>query len=756
VREFLFRGHLLIFACAAALGGVVGTTGASLLWVIIPAAAICLLALFMREHGLRAGWSLACLVFLCAGLYLGQCRAADWRGRGGPAGEVSLLGEIGVGCRGELGDVVDLFRVTEVVSGNGAKAGDCYLLHNQDRDHASLRWGDRLLVRGPLFIYENEGGGVGGSLVAEEVEVLSHAANPLLRLAIAYRRVFRAQVEEVGDDAAAGLIQGMVLGDYRLLSARDLKAFRLTGLIHLCAASGLNLAILAGFIIWMGRKARLSVRIILVLQAPILITYALAVGLSVPIIRATVVALLAVVAFYLGRDFDLLPAMGAAVLLLLWSDPGAASGVSFQLCFTATLGMVLFYRPLIELMRAGRSKIMELLAATLAAQLAVGPILLYHFGEVSILAPLSNLLVLPLVPAVMALAMLSSLLGAASLPLAGVLMRAASFLSQGILAVARMLSSPGWAALHIFPFSPLWMAVYYPALTFALLGKGKWRRLGLVAVAMLLAATLIFGIDLQLRPLGASAGVRITFIDVGQGDAILLQLPSGATVLVDGGLDERVLMSDLRSRGVHFIDAVVVSHPDADHIGGLQGALENCEVGMVVHPATRSTGQAGRFLALAEEMGVDVRIMRAGDSLSLSELRLSAYAPPQELPEDAESNEYSLVLRADGPGFSLLLAGDVGEEGEDMLLGSMTDLGCDILKVPHHGGFCEYNEEFFSRVDPGIAVISVGEDNHFGHPARGTIEALERMGCAVYRTDEGGDIVVHVVQGGYRVESEKE
>ncbi len=755
MREAFLRGRLLAAACAAALGGVAGKAGVSPLWFLVPASAVCLFALYARRRGWRAGWSLVCLLLLLSGLYAGHQRASSWRGRGGLVEAVCLTGEVEVGCRGGRDEAIELFAVEEVHEGGSARSGDRYLLRQMDEDGPQLRWGDRLSVKGTLFLFGKESGGVGGSLVAEDIEVLSHTSNPLLRLALAYRRVFTAQAQGLGDAPAAALVQGMVLGDYRQLGAGDLKAFRLTGLIHLCAASGLNLAILVAFIAWLGRRFRLPARAIMAVQAPVLICYALAVGLSVPVVRATVVALLAVAAFLLGRDFDLLPAMGAAVLYLVWEDPGAAAGVSFQLCFAASLGMALFHRPLRGTVGAGKTGVVEMLAATLAAQLAVGPILLCHFGEVSVLAPVSNLLVLPLVPAVMALAMLSALLGAAGLPLAGVLMQAAGLLARGILNVAHALASPAWAAICIHGFSPLWTAAYYPALATALLARGGWRRAGRAVLALLLAAVLCAGLLPHAGGLAADGGTRITFIDVGQGDATLLQMPSGATVLVDGGLEERVLASDLLARGVRRIDVVVISHPDADHIGGLEGALERCEVGMVVHPATKSSGQAGRLLAMAEEMGVEVHIMRAGDRLGLSDLQLTAYGPPQDIPDDVDTNEYSLVLRAEGAGFSLLLTGDVEEEGEGMLLRGGAELESDILKVPHHGGFCEVNDDFFARVDPEIAVISVGADNPYGHPSAATVASLERGGCAVYRTDESGDIVVHVAQGGYRVERER-
>ena len=750
------RGRLLLYAAMAAAGGVLGCAGKpSLLWLLVPASLL-LTAVSLAAGKYRAARNLAvCLIFLYAAFFMGYARYAAWSGRGGPAGEVILAGRVEVGCRGERDDIVNLFRVTGVVEGGGARCGDLYLLRRGEGSETPFEWGDTLEIKGSLFLFSDRSWDVGGSLNAGEIEVIAHSRNPFLRLAVGYREALRAQVEGgVGGDAGA-LIQGMVLGDYRMLDAQDLVALRLAGLVHLCAASGLHLAILAGFIIWLGRKAHLSHRAILMLEVPILVVYALAVGLTVPVIRATLVALVAAGAFLLGRDFDFLPALGVAMIYLLCGNPGAAAGVSFQLCFAAALGIALLYRPLSSAMDAGDSKLLALLAATLAAQLAVGPLILIHFGEVSLLAVVSNIIVLPLVPLLMALAMLSSLLGALGLPAAGMLMQAAAFCARCILAVARTLASPHWAALRVYPLSPAWLIPYYASLAAAFLARGCIRLVGRLALGALLAAVLVGGLVMPARSLGADELARITFIDVGQGDAILLEAPSGATVLVDGGKEERTLAAALRSRGITYLDAVVLSHPESDHMDGLEGALEACEVGMLVHPGTENEGRAHAFQARAEEMGVTVRTMRAGDSLAFEGLQLTSFGPPAELPPEGSANECSLVVRADVGGFSLLLPGDVEEEGEGMLMRGPYDLRCDLLKVPHHGGFSHNNEEFFSQVDPDIAVICVGRENSYGHPARATVDALERRGCAVYRTDQRGDIVIHVMEGGCEVVCER-
>ena len=176
---------------------------------------------------------------------------------------------------------------------------------------------------------------------------------------------------------------------------------------------------------------------------------------------------------------------------------------------------------------------------------------------------------------------------------------------------------------------------------------------------------------------------------------------------------------------------------------------------MLVHPGTRSSGMAGKLLGQAQELEIPTHIMRSGDSLKVGEIEFEALGPPQEVPEGSPVNDYALVIRAEGPGFSLLLTGDVEEEGQELLLGDPDSLDTDILKVPHHGGFSQGAEEFFAAITPEIAVISVGKDNSYGHPSTRTLSSLERCCPSIYRTDLNGDVVIEVRQGGYQVECER-
>ena len=203
------------------------------------------------------------------------------------------------------------------------------------------------------------------------------------------------------------------------------------------------------------------------------------------------------------------------------------------------------------------------------------------------------------------------------------------------------------------------------------------------------------------------------------------------------------------------IDLVILTHPDADHVGGLGAALDECEV-----LAVMETGQAGGavwrdFREKVELEGACSIDAAAGDVFDLNDLRVEVIAPSREAEsagEAAAGNNLSLVCRLSGPGFSLLVTGDIEEEEEEWLMQTGRDLRADVLKVPHHGGFAASSGRFFARTMPLLSVISVGKDNKYGHPTDATLHELERSGSRIYRTDEGGDIIIETGRSGLEVE----
>ncbi len=738
-------------ALSACLGGVLGNQGHSgVPWLMAMPAAFLGVASLSRAGRRALLWTLLALLCVYAGFLVGWRDHSRLEGRRGRTEWVDLEGEVEVESRGDSEVGLPLFRVRNVLGGSLARSGDVYILHAEEDGGQGLCWGDRVRVEGSLKVYPDAGGKVVGSLWAERVKRLSRSKDPFLCLASAIRkRVVEVAVWLPGEEA--GLVTGVFLGDYRRLAFHDQVALRTSGLIHLCAASGLHVGLLAAGILWLLGKVSLSRRFTVFLLIPALAVYVLVAGKSVPVIRASVILAVWGIAPLLGRQFDFLPAAGMAAAILFLRDSNVAASSSFQLSFAAALGVVIFSRPLAEETKTGSSPGGKLLCASAAAQLSVAPLLLHHFGEFSLLALPANLLVLPALPALMGTFVLSLGLSflspaAARLPLALVL-----HLARWILRVARFLSAHRWATVRLFPFAPGWIVLYYPLLFLALLEKGRRRELARAAFLVGLSLILVIGLHLGPTAVAAPKGLEVTFFDVGQGDAALIRTPKGVNVLVDGGKDPRLLEKKLRSRGIGYLDAVLLSHPEEDHAGGLPAAFRVCSVGLLAFPSGQ--GEGGRsLLDLAAQMGTSVREMRAGDALRLGDLSITALAPLPGGGEEPTANDNSLVVMVDLEGLRLLLTGDVEEVGQADLI-RRADLSCDVLKVPHHGGYAETFEEFLRCADPEVAVISVGEDNPYGHPAEATLRCLYRAGSAVYRTDMGGDIVIRGEPEGLRVET---
>lgn len=754
MHELLYRGRLLILSSSAVAGGALGSGGRwHLLLLLLP---VFLLLMLACARTMRRGlvFALAAAVlFLAAFLYCCQ-RERSLEQRRGASERVILVGRVEVSNRGGEESEGALLRVLRVDAGSLAQAGDSYLLRPEGDKQAKLEWGDVLMVEGFLRISGRSGGVADGFLTAREWQHLGSEAGPILRLAVALREGLCREAESRLPPREAALVEGIMLGDYRRLSVKDLLDLRSSGLIHVCAASGLHVGIMVSTVLWLGSRLTLNRRLLVFLQIPLVFVYALAAGFSVPVLRAALVVAVAGAALLTGRDFDFLSALGLAMGLLFLRDPKTGLSTSFQLSFAAALGVSLLGGPLREWMRAGRDRVRGLISTTLAAQLAVAPVLVLHFGKFSLLATVSNLLVLPILPILMGLTMLSTLLSAFAAPVAGLATGPVFLMARWIEQVAGAAASSRWAEVLIFPVSAWWMAAYYALLAAAMWGRAGMRRAARAAFAALLLSALISGSGMAVTAGRSGKGVRLTFMDVGQGDACLVEAPSGATVLVDGGKEERKLSERLRRIGVRYLDLVVVSHPEADHVGGLEGALEECGVGAVVCPAGRWDGKGEGFFRKVEEMGIPLRQAKRGDLIRLGELSMRVLGPSPELDEESPCNDRSLVLEVEGPGLVLVLPGDVEEEGQETLLaGTLPD--CDVLKVPHHGGFVEGCGDFFARLRPEIAVISVGRGNPYGHPSRATLAELERIGCAVYRTDEHGDIVIVATEGGFGVRCER-
>lgn len=551
------------------------------------------------------------------------------------------------------------------------------------------------------------------------------------------RRVERAYLETGSESPGKALARALVLGDPSRLPLAWRRGLSTAGLTHLVSVSGLHVALVAalglllGFFLG-GFRYRLPR---LLLAALAVGSYLLLVGPHPALLRAATMALLALLALALERPPAALNALGWAVVLLVLGSPAVVERPAFELSAAASAGVLLLSPALARRFQRIPLRLGPALAVSLGAELAALPVALPLFCALPIFAPLADLVAVPWT----GLALLVSLAWTA-------LAVAAPRLATAGQPLLDLLAAPyGWPAAagpHLWPTLPLLASLPIAAalalgLALLLLGGRLRSLLGLLLVAF--AAW-----NLQ-QPFTVRHGCELALLDVGQGDAILLR-DGRRAILVDGGgwdgadFGGRVLLPALLGEGVQHLDAVVMTHPDRDHCGGLADIAAHLPVDEVwTGPGWPPTGCAGELFALPR---VRTRILLPGTKARVGRWRLTVLHAGGD---EAKVNERSLVLRAEAFGRRALLTGDAGREAEREMLDRWppAELRADLLKVGHHGSNGSTSDDFLDAVSPRLALISVGLANPYHHPAPGVLTRLEAHRIPLLRTDRSGEIVLH-------------
>jgi len=534
-------------------------------------------------------------------------------------------------------------------------------------------------------------------------------------------RVKRASMTAMGralPPTSAALLAGLLLGE-RTELPRDIDdAFRRAGVYHVLAVSGFNVALLAAAVWALCRLAHLPRRASAATAIVVVIGFALVVGPSPSVLRAVVMAVLVLAALLLERDASVTNSLAVAALAILAVRPGDLFDPGFQLSFAATLGIVVAPLP--------RSAVFGALGVSAAAQLAVLPVALTHFNQLSTIGVVANLGVVPLAGAATIVGLVAVALSFLSETVGGVAFDAVwpvLLLLRGVVALAARvpgavvhLPAPGWIAVTCYLGGLALLLVWYE--TRARDGRRSPLLLGIVLLAL--------AVGVAAWPLvrPSDGRLRLTVLDVGQGDAIVIETPDGRTILVDAGsggpmrLDagERVVAPFLWNRGVLRLGGAAVTHDDADHAGGM--------------PAVRRLFRIDEQWTGADAPSEPRRFGRA----------LVTALPPLDAP-GGRRNDAALVLRIEMGLVSFLLASDIGAAREHELVASGTRLGSTVLKVAHHGSRSSTTLEFLRAVRPTVAAISVGARNPYGHPDPAVLARLAEAGAQISRTDRDGAVI---------------
>lgn len=589
--------------------------------------------------------------------------------------------------------------------------------------------------------------GVVAMLDVSEMVIRGPPANPLLRAANAAREGLRRGALSVLPRREAGLLLGLAIGDTDLMDPAVEEDFRATGLGHLLAVSGSNVALFLAPILMgiVALRLRRSVRLIVALLA--VAFFVLLTRWEPSVLRAGVMAGLALVGVWSGRPRHTGAILGAAVLLLLFVDPGLAASVGFQLSVAATVGLACLASPLALRLRWLPRPVALATAATLAAQVAVTPLLLLHFGVVPTATIVANVLAFPAV----ALALFGGIVAAAAAlawePLGHAAGRLAALPLGYLVAVADRTAQLALPAVT----SAGWMPPVAAGGLGFLVG---WRiRRGRRPGGLLAAAVALGVVAWSSAPgAGPPSGLEAIFLDVGQGDAALVRTPDGAMILVDAGEDPDQVATELAGLGVRRLDLVVASHGHADHVGGFPAVLARHPVGLLLEPGCSADSPAYAELREAiEDEGVPVRHPRGGTTFWIGGLMVEILGP--DACSTDSPNDDSVVIRVSYGGDSILFPGDAEVAAQEDLLEDGDPIEADVLKVPHHGGDTS-TEAFFETTGATVAVVSTGP-NDYGHPHPGVLATLGTLGMHVSRTDLGGDITVRFAGGDVLLESER-
>ena len=563
----------------------------------------------------------------------------------------------------------------------------------------------------------------------------------------------------------ASLLAGILVGGRAGMPQDFRDALNVTSTSHLIAVSGYNVTVVAGVALLLALRF-LSRRKATLLAIAAVWGYSFLTGLPPSALRAAIMATMALSSVLSGRDSDALPFLCVSGAVMVGLDPQVLYDLGFQLSFLATAGLVL----LEPLLRSGLGRLRapgwlaSSLSVTLAAQLAVLPILAASFHTVSLVSPLTNMLIAPILPGIMAVGAATVALGAVALPLGhAAALLAWLYLTYMVEVVrwtallpAAMASTGNLASAQIALYYLLLLGVsFWPlpetravrARAAALAGRvPRWAAAGVV-LAVLSAAVLA----VSDRPDGKT---HLYFLDVGHGDATLIRTGDGQNLLVDGGPSPTALTGALGQRLPFLdrdLDAVVLTGYGQDRLAGLMEVARRQRIGFVLQPGESSaSGAVGAWVDLLQERGVPALTAEAGQRIELgpdSWLEV-AWAPDG----GSDEEEAALAVKLVSGGVSVLLPGDLSPNAQQEMARSAAGR-FDIVRVPRHGAAGAFDERFLQTAAPRAAVLSVAANNRFGHPAGTTLEALR--GASLFRTDRQGTVELVIDRGGYDVYTER-
>lgn len=576
-----------------------------------------------------------------------------------------------------------------------------------------------------------------------------------------------------------GIIGAIILGDKTDIDSDIKELYSVSGIAHILAISGLHISFI-GMAIYRLLRRRFRFLFSAAVSIPVVLSFGIMSGFGISTIRAIIMFILKIIGEVLGRKYDAITAISLAGLVLLVQNPFVVCNSGFQMSFGAIIAIVLIL-PIVEEILNRDNKIIKVISANFTISLVMNPILAWNYYELPTFSFLLNIVVVPL----MSVVIVSSIVGIFCSCIMFGFGKAVIFPGCGILELytflCNVINKSSVASIVVGQPKVTIIIVYYAILLVVLFGlkniRTKYTRAekerniikketGLVLEKKAKKERRIKGQNVKLRLACIvgflllncliyyipNPGFYITFIDVGQGDGILIHGDNGTKVMVDGGstsekqVAKNCIVPYLKAEGIGTIDYSIITHTDKDHISGILEILENNNSNririknLVMPDINMKDDTYNELIEKAKLKKINVLYIKKGDTLSLGKTKIKCIYP-ETTTTASDKNDYCTVLSVKNKTSKILLTGDISKEIEEKIKDDIEE-NYTVLKVAHHGSNYSSSEKFLKKVNPKYSIISVGKNNSYGHPGNETMERLRKQGGVIYRTDEKGGITI--------------
>lgn len=681
------------------------------------------------------------------------------------------------------------------------------LLLNVDKNKdINLKYGDKIYIKAEYtkpstkrnfggFDYSNylKSINVYGTLKAEKINKISeNNLNIISLLSNKARLKISDNINKLMTEKYSSIFLGLILGDTKNIDETIQDSFKVSNISHVLAISGMHITyiILGVELILKKPTGKRKTRIVTLF---ILIIYMFITGFSPSIVRASIMGILVIISKLIYRKNDIYTSISFSLLILLIYNPFLVTNVGLQLSYLGTIGIIVFNKNIYNFFRNIKIKnkkikyrinrkiillvdnIKQILSVTFSAQIMILPILLYHFNMLGIYFFISNLLVSIIIGPLIIIGFICVIISFLSIEIAKFFSGIVLLGIKTLIFISEVSNLP-FSKIYI-PTPKIWQIVIYyifilftniiykafskrnPNYTeirvkniFALI-KYKFnenKRRIIKIISFFLIIVFIYNI--------IPKNLKIHFVDVGQGDCTFIVTTFNKTVLIDGGgstskeydVGKSVVLPYILDRGFTKIDYLFISHFDQDHVGGVLTILEELKVGKVFIPKQiENSENYQKFFSIVKDKKINVIVVKQGDKIKIEkDLNIDILWPIEEQIQENVLNNNALVFKLRYKDFSVLFTGDIEQIAEEKILTfygkNVENLRATVLKIAHHGSKTSTTEEFLRAVNPKICLIGVGENNMFGHPAKETIERLEKYGVRIFRTDKRGEISIYL------------